>query len=632
MRGTSEYGIAPVEAQPRGKYLLALSLGALGVVYGDIGTSPLYAIRECFHGPHAIPVTHGNVLGVLSLIVWSLLVVVSAKYLAYVMRADLDGEGGILALMALACPAGERNQRGPLWMVLLGVFGAALLYGDGMITPAISVLSAVEGLEVAAPSLRRFVIPITIAILVGLFWFQNRGTEKVGRLFGPITLVWFLVLGALGIGGILHRPGVLAAVSPSYAVTFFLDNRLHGLVVLGAVFLVVTGGEAIYADMGHFGPRPIRITWFAVALPALLLNYFGQGALLLESPAAASSPFYRLAPEWALYPLVGLATAATVIASQAVISGAFSLSRQAIMLGYLPRLRIDHTSEREIGQIYSPAVNWALMVMTIALVLGFGSSSRLAAAYGIAVTGTMVITTVLAHRVARNVWRWPWWAAAAVTSVLVTMDLAFLGANLFKIADGGWFPLVMGAGVVVMMTTWNRGRALLAARIRDKTMPWTEFRETIPALIRVPGTAVYMTSSRDGTPPALVSNAHHNHVLHEQILLLNVRTEETPRVRRERRLEIEDVGHGCKRLTARYGFTESPDIPALLDLARRTGLRIESVTYVLGRETILATERRGMALWRERLFAFMARNAQRATAFFRIPPERVMEIGVQIEM
>jgi KUP system potassium uptake protein len=621
--------------EPTGKYLAALALAALGVVYGDIGTSPLYALRECFHGPHAIPLTHDNVFGVLSLIFWSLILVISIKYLGYVMRADHDGEGGILALMALACPPDAKGRRGPLLMVLIGVFGSALLYGDGVITPAISVLSAVEGIEVVTPAFKHYVLPITIVILVALFAIQSRGTARVGVAFGPITLVWFAVIGLLGLHNISDRPDVFGAINPAYAVTFFLDNHWEGFVVLGSVFLVVTGGEALYADMGHFGPRPIRVTWFALVLPCLLLNYLGQGALLLERPHAAAHPFYRMAPGWALIPLVVLATMATCIASQAVISGAFSLSRQAVMLNYLPRVRIDHTSSRQIGQIYVPAINWFLMLMTIALVLGFRTSSGLAAAYGIAVTATMVITTVLAYRVATRRWGWSPWLAGGVSALFVVIDCAFFGSNLLKVADGGWFPLALAFLGLVLMTTWKRGREILSERMAEITVPWKEFAERIHELIRVPGTAIYMTSVPDAAPPALVHNTEHNHVLHEQTVLLMIQTEERPRIADSKRLTIEDIGDGCLRVIGRFGFTESPHIPKLLELASaQHGLDfdMDETTFVLGRETLLATKRPGMAIWREELFAAMSRNALRATAFFHIPPDRVMEIGVQIEL
>ena len=610
-----------------------LSVGALGVVYGDIGTSPLYAVRECFHGPHAVAMSPTNILGVLSLIFWSLILVISIKYLLYVMRADHHGEGGILALMALACPADRRGQRGPLVLVIVGIFGAALLYGDGMITPAISVLGAFEGLEVAAPSLADYVIPITIAVLIGLFMVQRHGTARVGAAFGPIIMVWFTVLAILGIRQIVTHPTVLAALLPTHAVEFFAVNHVHGIVVLGAVFLVVTGGEALYADMGHFGARPIRLTWFAVVLPALMLNYLGQGALLLEHPEAAANPFYNMAPDWALYPLIGLAAMATVIASQAVISGAFSLSRQAVMLGYLPRLRIIHTSSKEIGQIYIPMVNWFLMLATIGLVLGFRSSSGLAAAYGIAVTTTMVITTVLAYRVASRDWRWGMVAIAA-TAIFLVIDVMFLGANAIKFLDGGWFPLVIAGGVFLLMTTWKRGRAILADRYRERTMPWVEFTEMAEEITRVPGTAVYMTSNLETTPPALVQNTRHNHVLHERVVLLKIETMEQPRVPDAERLTVESADGGFVRMIARYGFSESPSVPDLFAAAADHGvdIHVRDATFFLGRETLLATLRPGMALWRERLFATMSRNALGATAYFDIPPDRVMEVGAQIEL
>jgi KUP system potassium uptake protein len=562
-----------------------------------------------------------------------LILVISIKYLLYVMRADHHGEGGILALMALACPARADSQRGPLVLVALGLFGAALLYGDGMITPAISVLGAVEGLEIAAPSLAEYVVPITIAILIGLFLVQRHGTARVGATFGPIIMIWFLVLATLGIRQIAAHPGVVWALSPTHAVEFFVVNRAHGVVVLGAVFLVVTGGEALYADMGHFGARPIRITWFTVVLPALMINYLGQGALLLAHPEAAANPFYNMAPTWALYPLLGLAAMATVIASQAVISGAFSLSRQAVMLGYLPRLRIVHTSSKEVGQIYIPVVNWFLMFATIGLVLGFRSSSRLAAAYGIAVTTTMVITTVLAYRVAHRDWKWGALAVAA-TAVFLVIDLLFFGANAVKFVDGGWFPLAVAAGVFVLMTTWKRGRAILADRYVEKAIPWNELVELVADAHRVPGTAVYMTSSFEGAPPALVQNTRHNHVVHERVVLLTIETLEMPRVAEAERLRVERLDNGFVRLAGRYGFSESPSVPELLRVAAAQGVDVEmdKTTFFLGRETLLATLRPGMALWRERLFATMSRNAHRATAYFDIPPDRVMEVGSQIEL
>ncbi len=621
--------------KPTGRYLAVLSLTALGVVYGDIGTSPLYALRECFVGEHGMAVTPLNVLGVLSLVVWSLIIVISIKYLAYVMRADNQGEGGILALMALALDPHQPVRR--QWLVfILGLFGAALLYGDGAITPAISVLSAVEGVQVAAPALSHFVVPITIAILVALFWFQRKGTAGVGLVFGPITLLWFAVLIALGVYQIAQHPRVLEAVLPTYAIRYFGHHGVAGVVVLGSVFLVVTGGEALYADMGHFGRRPIRLAWFALVLPALVINYFGQGALVLRDPGAVESPLFRMAPSWAVIPLVILSTAATVIASQAVISGTYSLTRQARMLGYSPRLEVAHTSTREEGQIYLPTVNWALLVVTVVLVVAFGSSTNLAAAYGIAVTTTMVITTLLAHVVARRVWSWNLAGALALTSCFLLVDLSFLGANALKIANGGWVPLVMAMVVFVAMSTWKRGREILSDRLAERTIPWDElpaFLETAGAT-RVPGTAVYMTGRPDRVPPALIENVRHNRALHAHVIFLSINFTQQARVSVAHRVKVDHIAEGFERVQGYYGFVEQPDVPKLLDLALVEGVEVdmETTTFVLGRETLLATERPGMAIWRETLFAFMSRNARRAASFFRIPSERVLEIGSQIEL
>ncbi|MBK7580507.1 MAG: KUP/HAK/KT family potassium transporter [Myxococcales bacterium] len=610
-----------------------LALAALGVVYGDIGTSPLYALRECFHGEHAIAATRGNVLGVLSLMAWALVIVVTLKYLIYVLRADNRGEGGELALMALALSS-IKGKLGPKLVVVLGIFGASLLYGDGMITPAISVLSAIEGLEVAAPASKQFVIPATIVILIGLFMIQKRGTAGIGAVFGPVMLIWFSVLATVGTVHIFGHPSVLQALSPHHAVRFMLVNKTEGFLVLGAVFLVVTGGEALYADMGHFGRRPIQVTWIFFVGPALLLTYFGQGALLLENPAAASNPFYRSLPSWALYPMLGLATMATIIASQAVISGAFSYTRQGMMLGFWPRIEVKHTSSTQIGQIYVPAINWMLMFSTIALVLGFGSSSKLAAAYGTAVTTTMVITTLLAYVVARHRWGWSAPAAVSLTLGLLVVDLAFWGAQLVKIPHGGWVPLVIAGGVFALMTTWKDGRVLLGTRMRERIIPLADFFELIlierPA--RVPGTAVFMTSNADGAPPALLQNFTHNRVVHQQVILLTVVTTEQPRVMPDERVTVEDLPQGFRRVVARYGFMEQPDIPQLLEERHLEDWSLEHTTFFLGRETLLATKREGMALWREHLFAFMSRNSQRASTFFNVPSDRVMEVGSQIEL
>ena len=613
-----------------------LSLAALGVVYGDIGTSPLYALRECFHGPHAITPSPANILGVLSLIFWSLVVVISIKYLVFVLRADNHGEGGILSLTALATPIRPSGRTEHAFLILIGIFGAALLYGDGIITPAISVLGAIEGLNVATPIFSPYVVPITICILVALFLFQRKGTAKVGRVFGPVTLLWFTVLAVLGIAQIMRHPQVVVAANPVHALDFFLRNGWHGFLILGSVFLVVTGGEALYADMGHFGTRPIRLVWFTVVLPALLLNYFGQGALLLEDPEAAHNPFYRLAPGWALYPMIVLATSAAIIASQAVISGAFSLTMQAVQLGFSPRLKINHTSTREFGQIYIPAVNWALMLGCIAIVVGFRSSSNLAAAYGVAVTSTMVITTILFYVVARRLWGWALLPTAILALLFLIIDLAFFGANIVKVTHGGWFPLLLAALVFIVMTTWKRGRRILNERIQTQAKPLEEFLQEMARHppTRVPGTAIFMNGSASRTPPALLHNLEHNKVLHERVLFLTVKTRQVPFVDPEGRVEIESLGNGFLRLRVYYGFMEDPDIPNVLENLRMPGFAYvaQETTYFLGRETIMASKRPGMALWRERIFSFISQNATSATAYFCIPPDRVVEMGEQIEI
>ncbi len=623
---------------PTGKRLAVLSLAALGVVYGDIGTSPLYALRESFHESYRMPVAPGNVLGVLSLIFWSLILVISVKYLVFVLRADNRGEGGILALAALVTRMEEGREGSKRLLILLGLFGAALLYGDGMITPAISVLSAVEGLKVATPMFEAYVVPITVVILIGLFLFQRRGTESVGRVFGPVTLVWFSTLAALGIYQIVQEPGVLWAVSPHHAVMFFVHNGLKGMLVLGSIFLVVTGGEALYADMGHFGARPIRLAWFAVVLPALLLNYFGQGALLIRNPAAVENPFYRMGPGWAIYPLVIIATAATVIASQAVISGSYSLAMQSIQLGYSPRLQIEHTSEQEIGQIYIPEVNWALMIACIGLVIGFGSSSNLAAAYGVAVTTTMVITTILFYRLARDGWEWPLPAALGLCSLFLVMDLAFWASNLVKIPAGGWFPLVVAGAIYVLMTTWRSGRRLLASRMKAREIPITDFIDNVMQHppTRVPGTAVFMFSDPQGTPRALLHNLKHNRVLHEQVIFLAVTTDDVPHVPLSERVTLVPRGKGFYTVIFKYGFMDDLDVARELQkLDGKEGLALQPMTtaYFLGRETLVPShDGAGLAFWRERLFAFMSHNARSPASYFRLPPNQVVEIGARIEL
>ena len=609
-----------------------MTLTAIGVVYGDIGTSPLYAMRECFFGSHAVTPSHDNVLGVLSLIVYSLLLVISIKYIVVVMRADNQGEGGILALTALV-PGGTSGTRTIL--VLLGIFGAALLYGDGMITLAITVLSAVEGLKVATPVFERYLVPLAVVILVAVFAIQRHGTHRVGRLFGPIMVGWFVVLAILGAVSITRYPAVLAAIDPRQAVRFLVENRGHGFAVLGAVFLVVTGGEALYADMGHFGARPIRVAWFAIVLPALLLNYFGQGALLLHAPDTRD-PFFQLSPTWALLPLVALATAAAIIASQALISGAFSLTRQAIQLGYAPRLTVEHTSSWEMGQIYVPQVNWFLAISTILIVIGFRSSGALAAAYGIAVTMTMIITALLLHVIAVERWHWPVPAAVALTATFLVIDLSFFAANLLKVLQGGWLPIAIGLVLFTLMTTWKTGRRIVAERLTARAFPLEAFVAAVRTAppTRVPGTAIFMTAQPTGTPAALVHNLRYNKMLHEHIVVLTVATVPTPHVDRDRRVTVTLMGASIYNARIQYGFMEDPDVPEVLGHLRQSGVPIDEddVTFFLGRETIVVGRRRGMATWREKVFVLMARNAVRATAFFKLPPERVVELGVQVEM
>jgi len=622
------------------KRMAGLALGALGIVYGDIGTSPLYALRECFTGPHGIAPTQEHVLGVLSLIFWALIIIISVKYLLFVMRADNRGEGGILALMALVMqrPRGSQEPRPGrplLWM--LALFGAALLYGDGLITPAVSVLGAVEGLSVATPLFEPFIIPITLIIIVALFLVQRHGTGSIGIVFGPVMCVWFVVIAVLGVKEVVHNPAVLWAFSPVHGARFLLENGAHGYLVLGAVFLVVTGGEALYADMGHFGYRPIRMAWFTLVLPGLMLNYLGQGALLLRDPEAARNPFYLLAPSWALYPLVVLAMSATVIASQALISGAFSLTRQAMQLGYCPRMEVVHTSAEEQGQIYLPGLNWMMLLGVIALVLGFRSASALAGAYGIAVTATMGITTVLTYVVARERWGVRRAVALPIAGVFLTVDLAFFGANMVKVTEGGWFPLTLAAFIFTLMTTWKRGREILAAKLRAASMNLKDLLESFQGAhppLRVPGTAVFMTSNPEGSPSALLHNLKHNKVLHEQVVLLTILSEDVPHVPPEERVEVEQLEQGFARVIARYGFMENPSIADILKRCREQGLQFQlmSTSFFLGRETLIPSKQPGMARWREALFAWMSRNARSATAFFRIPPNRVVELGAQVEL
>jgi KUP system potassium uptake protein len=622
--------------------LLGLTIAAVGVVYGDIGTSPLYTIRECFFGTHAVPLNHDNVLGVLSLILYSLLIVVSIKYIAIVMRADNQGEGGILALTALLPSRGDKSGAssgaaiGRPTLILLGIFGAALLYGDGMITPAITVLGAMEGLNVITPLFGAYVLPLSVAIILGIFVIQQYGTARVGGLFGPIMIVWFVTLAGLGLVWIVRQPEVLGALDPRYAFLYFQQNGWHGFPVLGAVVLAITGGEALYADMGHFGRRPIRLAWYGLVLPALMLNYFGQGALVLSNPDAARQPFYLMAPSWALLPMVVIATLAAIIASQALISGAFSLTRQAIQLGYAPRLDVEHTSSSEMGQVYVPQVNWALAICTILIVLGFRTSSALAATYGVAVTMTMVITALLLFVVMTERWGWKYPLAIGVTAIFLVIDGAFLGANLLKIPFGGWLPIAVAVVGFTLMTTWKTGRRLVADRLTARAFPLEDFMKAITEVppTRVPGTAVFMTAAPRGTPPALAHNLRYNKILHEYVIILTVRTAPTPHVTEEDRVTVQSLGAGLYNVGVQYGFMEDPNVPAALAHARTMGLHMKEndVTYFLGRETIIVTHKRGMAIWREKLFVLMARNAVRATAYFRIPAERVVELGVQVEM
>ncbi|NHC05223.1 potassium transporter Kup [Azonexus fungiphilus] len=621
-------------AQDR-KRLATLTLAALGIVYGDIGTSPLYAMKEVFAGGHhPVPVTPENILGVLSLFLWSLIVVVTIKYVFFIMRADNKGEGGIIALMTLALQKGTPGSRSQRLLVMLGLFGAALFYGDGVITPAISVLSAVEGLGIITPAFDPYIRPIALLVLVGLFLFQRQGTASVGALFGPVMVLWFAVLALLGGLAIAANPAVLAAVDPRHAFAFLQHNALLGFLSLGAVVLCLTGAEALYADMGHFGARPIRYAWLGYVMPALLINYFGQGALLLADPSAAENPFYLLAPEWGRYPLVLLATAATVIASQAVISGAFSITQQAIQLGYAPRLAIHHTSDKEIGQIYIPAVNWMLLAAIVVLVLEFGSSSRLAGAYGIAVTGTMLITNLLAIAVAVRLWHWSPLRAALGALPFLCIDFAFFAANSLKIPEGGWFPLAFGLGIFTLLTTWKRGRELLARRLAEEGMELRPFAAALAAdgAGRIPGSAVFLTTNPDSVPHALLHSLKHYKALHERVIVLSVRVFDVPYVPEIDRVEISALPGGFFQVIVQYGFKDEPDIPAALALCPPEMVTVDlmDTSFFLGRETLIPRLGSAMAYWRALLFIAMFRNAGSATAFFRIPSNRVVELGAQV--
>lgn len=614
------------------KYLLFLTVTAIGVVYGDIGTSPLYAVRECFHGPHAIAPTQENVLGVISLVFWALILTVTIKYHLVIIRANNEGEGGILALMQLVIPKNKSIKY--FIMLALGLFGASLLYGDGIITPAITVISAVEGLTIATPFFNNFVIPITVVILFLLFFFQKKGTGKVGSLFGPILIIWFLSIAALGLGSVISTPSIFKAVNPVYAYHLFASNGFHAFIILGTVFLVVTGGEALYADVGHFGHKPIQIAWFTIGLPSLLLNYFGQGALLLRDPSSAVYPFYLLAPHWALYPMVILATAASIIASQAIISGAFSLTLQGIQLGFLPRMRILHTSEFEKGQIYIPFINWSLFFATIILVLVFKTSSSLAAAYGISITTTMVITTMLAFYAMRDLWKWSIVLTIITIIFFLFTDLAFWSANMLKVADGGWVPLVLGLLIYIVMTTWNKGREILRKKLTERTQSLDKFIEEFLStrIMSISGTAIYMYSNAHGTPPALAQNLKHNKILHKQIIILSIIVQSIPRVKSENRIEIQNPAEGFYRVRAYYGFMEKPGIDEIIKGINERGVKVDinKTTFYLGREIIIPEAISDMSRWREKIFVFMSKNSQRATEFFKLPPDRVYEVGTQV--
>jgi KUP system potassium uptake protein len=615
---------------------IALTLAALGVVYGDIGTSPLYAVKETFNSSHGIPLNTENILGGLSAIFWALMIVVSVKYVILVMRADNKGEGGIMALLALASSAVKDHPQWRPTIMLLGVFGTSLFYGDAVLTPAISVLSAVEGLEVGTAAFKPYVVLIAVGVVMALFALQRKGTSVVGALFGPITVLWFLAIAALGIVAIARNPEVLRALDPLHALAFVTQHGWASFVVLGAVLLAFTGAEALYADMGHFGKGPIRIAWFGLVFPALILNYFGQGALLIASPKALENPFYLLAPAWALYPMVVLATAATVVASQATISGTYSLTRQAIQLDYLPRMQVQQTSAKEIGQIYIPGANLVLMFVIIAVVLGFGSSSKLASAYGVAVTGTMLVTTFLTFFVVRFGWGYPLALCIAATGFFIMVDVAFFSSALLKVAEGGWFPLALGAVVFIVMTTWRRGRVLAIAAQRRTSIPLAPFLESLSAHppIRVPGTAVFMAGDPEGVPNALLHNLKHFKVLHERVVFLTVVTRNVPWVPASERIVVESLGRGFYRLRVDFGFMDRPDVSAMLDLCKDRGLGFDlmQTTFFLSRTTVIPTRREGMALWRERLFAAMARNARTAADYYNIPANCVIELGTKIEI
>ena len=616
--------------------IAALTLGAIGVVYGDIGTSPLYALKEVFaHG--RVPLTQSNIYGVLSLVFWTLTVVVSIKYVVLILRADNNGEGGLIAMLALASQAVKDRPKLRRRLLFIGIFGTAIFFGDGVITPAISVLGAVEGLKVAAPGLQSYVVPVTLVVLTALFMFQRHGTERVGRLFGPVMAVWFVVIAALGLAHIGDNLSILKALSPYYALVFLLGHSKVAFAALGAVVLCVTGAEALYADMGHFGKKPIRYAWFGMAMPALVLNYFGQGAMLLAAPEKVANPFFEMAPAWALYPLIGLATCAAVIASQALITAAFSVTKQAIQLGYLPRLRVLHTSVLETGQVYVPFVNWGLFVGIVMAVVMFGSSDRLAGAYGITVTIDMLITTTMTFFVVRYGWKYPWGVAIAATGFFFVVDFVFFAANIVKIVDGGWFPLCIGAFMFTLMMTWKQGRGLMSESLRSDAIDLTSFLQSvfISPPTRVPGTAVFLVSDQGLTPNALLHNLKHNKVLHERNLFVTVRLHERPWIVNEERCDMEPLGHDCWQVTLHFGFKDDPDVPSALERLRSSGCMVDDdmdTSYFLSRDIVIPTMGGGMADWREKLFVSMHRNAAGAADYLRLPTNRVVELGSKVEI
>ena len=616
---------------------LSLMIAAIGVVFGDIGTSPLYALKECFSPEHGIPFSPGAVYGVISMVFWAFAIVVSLKYVLFVMRANNHGEGGILALMALALRTAPAGSKRSLLIIMAGVFGACMFYGDAIITPAISVLSAVEGMEVISSDFTRYVIPTTICILVILFFIQKTGTDVVGKLFGPVMLIWFVVIGVMGLHQVIQNPAIFGAINPMYAIHFMDEHALQGFIVLGAVFLVLTGAEALYADMGHFGAKPIRMGWFFIVMPCLILNYFGQGAMFLNHPEAITNPFFLMVPEGFVFPLVILATVATVIASQAVISGAFSMTSQAILLGFVPRMKVRHTSDREIGQIYMPFVNWTLLVLVVAVVLAFKKSENLAAAYGIAVTTTMIVTTFLSAIVMRVVWRWNTLLVSLVIGAFLIVDFAFLTANLLKIMEGGWFPLLLGAACFLLLMTWYQGRQLLRKRSVEEGI---ELKGFIDVLMqnpphRVEGTAVFLTAHVDYLPVSFLHNLKHNHVLHERVFFLKVSIWDVPYVKDDERITLRDLGNNIHIVRAVYGFNETPDMGNIIELIEKSsGLTFDlmNTSFFLSRDTVVPTELPGMALWREALFAWMYQNAGRQSDFFKIPANRLVELGAKVEI